>query len=113
MAVTAVKPAPVAMAVAVVSLGVAEAMVGPAVMEVWVELAQARARRVSAEPAAMAVLGWMARWVSPVRRAILLSVTAAMVALAAMVEMAATQVLLVSVRSWALMVCPAWVAPVA
>jgi hypothetical protein len=82
-------------------------------MEVWAGLAQARARRVLAEPAEMAVLEWMARWVSPVRRAILLSVTAAMVALAAMVEMAATQVLLVSVRSWALMVCPAWVAPVA
>jgi hypothetical protein len=29
------------------------------------------------------------------------------------VEMAATQVLVVSVRSWAPMVCPAWVAPVA
>ena len=89
MAVTAVKPAPVAMAVAVVSLGVAEAMVGPAVMEVWVELAQARARRVLAEPAEMAVLEWMARWVTPVRRAILLSVTEAMVALAAMVVTAA------------------------
>ena len=52
-------------------------------------LAQPQAQRVSVATAAMVVLGWMARWASLVWRAILLSVTAVMGALAAMVVTAA------------------------
>ena len=55
-------------------------------------LAQPQAQRVSVATAAMVVLGWMARWASLVWRAILLSVTAAMVALAAMAVTAAMRV---------------------
>jgi hypothetical protein len=64
-------------------------MAGLAVTVVRVGLAQARARRVSVELAAMVVMGRMARWASPVWRAVLPSVTAAMGVLAAMVVTAA------------------------
>ena len=60
-------------------------------------LAQPQAQRVSVATVVMAVLGWMGSQALPARMALLLDGTAAMVALVPMVEMAATQVLAVSV----------------
>ena len=81
-------------------------------MEVVVVSAQSKAHRVSAATVVMAVLGWMGSQALPVRTELFLDGTALMGALAPMEELAAMLVWVVWVRSWARMVCPAWVAPV-